>query len=317
MKLLDEIVDLAVEGETSLPVLLRKCLVLSHRLKNERLKVWTENELDGYPNDDALPDYRVTNTNSKGIFFGALGSKIQNQPIPTLVLKEHHRALVEVAHLRSPIASYQLGTKGEGEWSIPWSPNLIAIYQAKFYEGAFALVSAWQEIPTTFIAALLDTVRNRILKLALELDEELGSAGDDLAALPPERIDQTVINNIYGGQNVIAGRVRDVTQVGSVVVIEGDLASLKEALARLGAAKRDVRALETALERDRALKAELGEDAAASTTSPGIGQRTLGWIQSAAIKLASKGGDAALDVAKAEMTAQLTKLVSQFLGLGG
>ena len=156
-----------------------------------------------------------------------------------------------------------------------------------------------------------------ILKLALELDEELGSAGDDLAALPPERIDQTVINNIYGGQNVIAGRVRDVTQVGSVVVIEGDLASLKEALARLGAAKRDVRALETALERDRALKAELGEDAAASTTSPGIGQRTLGWIQSAAIKLASKGGDAALDVAKAEMTAQLTKLVSQFLGLGG
>jgi hypothetical protein len=92
---------------------------------------------------------------------------------------------------------------------------------------------------------------------------------------------------------VIAGRVRNVTQAGSVVVIEGDLASLKEALAGLGAAKGDVRALEAALEGDRALKAEIGEDAVASTASPGIGQRTLGWIQTAAIKLASKGGDAA------------------------
>jgi AbiTii len=305
MQLLDEIVDLAVDDETSLSVLLRKCLVLSHRLKNERLKTWAEKELDGYTNDDALPDYRVTNTNSKGVFFGAFGSKIENQPIPTLMLKERHRALVEIAHFRSPIASYQLGTKGEeGQWTIPWSPNLVAIYQAKFYEGAYALVSAWQVVPTTFIAALLDTVRNRILKLALELEEELGSAGDDLAALPPERIDQTVITNIYGGHVVIAGRVEEVTQADSIVVIKGDLTSLNDALARLGARKREVRALEDALAED-----------AAAPASPAIGQRTLGWIQSAAIKLARKGGDAALDVAKAEMTAELTKLVSQFLGL--
>jgi hypothetical protein len=33
------------------------------------------------------------------------------------------------------------------------------------------------------------------------------------------------------------------------------------------------------------------------------------------IKLAKKGGDAALDVAKTEVTAELTRLVSQFLGL--
>jgi hypothetical protein len=56
IKLLDEIVDLAVDDQTSLTVLLRKCLVLSHRLKNERLKVWAEKELDGYADDDVLPE---------------------------------------------------------------------------------------------------------------------------------------------------------------------------------------------------------------------------------------------------------------------
>jgi hypothetical protein len=47
MQLIDEIIELAVDDRTSLSVLLRKCLVLSHRLKNERLKAWAEKELDG------------------------------------------------------------------------------------------------------------------------------------------------------------------------------------------------------------------------------------------------------------------------------
>jgi hypothetical protein len=115
MRLLDEIIDLAVEDKTSLPVLLRKCLVLAHRLKNERLKAWAEKELDGYRDDDALPVYRETNTISKGVFFGAFGSKIENQPIPTAMLKKEHRAIVEKAYFRSPIAAYQLGSKEKGD----------------------------------------------------------------------------------------------------------------------------------------------------------------------------------------------------------
>jgi hypothetical protein len=305
MKLLDEIVDLAVDDKTSLPVLLRKCLVLSYRLKNERLKAWAEKELDGYADDDALPDYRQTPTLSKGTFFSP-GWRMDDYTIPTFMLEERHRAMIDNAAFREGVAALQLDPQERKEgrqWRIPWPPAMVALYQNSILKGS-ALASAYQEVPTPFNAALLDTVRNRVLKLALELQEELGSVGDDPAALPPERIDQTVITNIYGGHVVIAGRVEDVTQAGSIVVIKGDLASLNEALARLGTDKSDVQALDAAL----------AEDAAASA-SPGLGQRTLGWIQSAAIKLARKGGDAALDVAKAEVTAELTKLVSQFLGL--
>ena len=39
------------------------------------------------------------------------------------------------------------------------------------------------------------------------------------------------------------------------------------------------------------------------------------WINGAALKLAGKAGDAALEVAKSQMTVELTKLVSRFLGL--
>jgi hypothetical protein len=307
MQLLDEIIELAVDDKTSLSVLLRKCLVLSHRLKNERLKAWAEKELDGYARDDALPDYRQTHTLSKGVFFGPFGAKYENYPIPTVALQKQHRAKIDTAVFRAGIAAFQLGPQektGTGVWTIPWSPNLVARYQSAFFEGSYILANAWQEVPGTFFAALNDTIRNRVLKFALELQEELGSVGDDAAALPPERIDQTVITNIFGGHVVIAGRVHDVTQAESVVVIKGDTASLIEALVRMGADKSDVRALEDAITED-----------AAAPALPGLGRKTLGWIQSAALKLASKGGDAALDVAKAQMTAELTRLVSQFLGL--
>jgi AbiTii len=85
-------------------------------------------------------------------------------------------------------------------------PEMVALYQNSILKGS-VLASAYQEVPGAFIVALNDTIRNRVLKFALELQEELGSVGDDPAALLPERIDQTVITNIYGGHVVIAGRV--------------------------------------------------------------------------------------------------------------
>jgi hypothetical protein len=307
MQLIDEIIELAVDDKTSLPVLLRKCLVLSHRLKNERLKAWAEKELDGYANDDLLPDYRQTYTISKGLFLGPAGASIQDQPIPTALLKEEHQAIVENATFRSPIAAYQIDSKDksrDGRWIIPWPPNLVVMYQTAFFKH-LALNRAWMEVPSNFIAALLDTVRNRVLKFALELQEELGSVSDDPAALSPERVDRSVVNIIYGGHNVIAGRVEDVTQAGSILVLKGDVTTLANALKQLGADSSDVQTLRSAI----------AEDATAAPASPGLGHRTLGWIRDAAIKLASKGGNAALDVAKAQMTAELTRLVSQFLGL--
>jgi hypothetical protein len=46
--LLDEIIDLAVDSKQPVTALLRKCIVLAHQLKNERLRKWANEELNGY-----------------------------------------------------------------------------------------------------------------------------------------------------------------------------------------------------------------------------------------------------------------------------
>ncbi|MGQ0443991.1 MAG: AbiTii domain-containing protein [Beijerinckiaceae bacterium] len=47
MKILEEIIDLAVDNSGPLSVLLRKRLLLAHTLKNQRLQTWAEEELVG------------------------------------------------------------------------------------------------------------------------------------------------------------------------------------------------------------------------------------------------------------------------------
>ena len=88
MKLVDDIIELAVDDTVRLPVILRKCLVVATKLKNHRLKGWASGELNGYDDRDALPQYRVIRVQAKGLFLGPLQSQLPDQ------VRElgHHRA---------------------------------------------------------------------------------------------------------------------------------------------------------------------------------------------------------------------------------
>ena len=110
-----------------------------------------------------------------------------------------------------------------------WSPDLIARYQGKFIQG-YALAQAWQELPAGAILSIVDSVRNRVLRFALELRDELGAVNDKPQDVPAEKVDQAVTNYIFGGTNIIAGTAKDFTQVGAIHIAKGDLSSLVDAL---------------------------------------------------------------------------------------
>ncbi len=73
--LLDDIIELATNTGQSITVLLRKCVVLAHQIKNDRLKTWANKELSGYGDEDELPDYRVVSATATGHFSGWGGSQ--------------------------------------------------------------------------------------------------------------------------------------------------------------------------------------------------------------------------------------------------
>jgi hypothetical protein len=300
MKLLEEIVATAVQGNQPVADLLRRCLVLSYELHNDKLRKWVEEELNGYDHKEDLPDYRDPTVVSKGTFHGSFGSAIENRPIPSLALKEQHRKLIETAKLAQPIAAYDRATAGEvGNAIINWPTNLVAAYQAKIIEG-YALVAAWQEIPASVFVSLVDTVRNRVLQFALELKKELGNVSDDVTAINDEKIDRIFNTYIFGGTNVITGAAGDITQIGNVVVSPGDFTKLAVSIKMLGISDNAISTLKTAID-DDALKAPAS-----------LGGKTAKWIKDNVAKIKGPTAKAGLDVGKAV----ITKWIMQYLGLG-
>jgi hypothetical protein len=300
MKLLDEIIELAASEKGSVATLLRKCLVLSHTLRNDRLKAWAENELNGYEgNADGVPEYRKTAAAANGLFIGPLGARIDDQPIPAAMLQEQHRRFAESDVLLQPIAAYE-NIRGGSRIVVEWPANLTILYQAEFFEGDYALNRAWQEIPASVFVGLIDTIKTRVLRFALEVKDDLGLVSDDLNELPKDKIDQQVTTYIFGGHNVIASR--DFTEINSIEINKGDWTAMAEALNRLGVQTPTISELKSALDHD-----------SKGATTPGLGKHTADWLK----QLSKKSGGTALSIGVEVAKKAVTNWILQYLGHHG
>jgi hypothetical protein len=183
MSLLKEIQEAAVDSKTDIVQVLRKCRVLASRLNHDELKSWVQKELDGYLPGEAVPDYRVKRCQSKGQFVGFAGSQLKNAPIPTQNLPQEFQEGITKVRFRESISALQnLAQTGDKDsFGSPWPTELIQAYAGEFYEG-MVLVEAHQVIPRNAIVSVIETVRNRVLNFALEIEAANPKAGEALPA---------------------------------------------------------------------------------------------------------------------------------------
>jgi hypothetical protein len=262
--LLDDIINLAVDGKQSLPDILRKCLLLGHEIKNERLKAWANQELNGYDGPDSLPEYRVLDAEAKGNFSGPFGSGANNWPIPSVALAKEHRDFGERVYLLQAVSAFQdvMNQEPCGDIQFPWHGNLVLRYQTHFFQGRYALVTAWQEVSKSRIVELLDTIRNRTLNLALQIKDELGTSYADLRRIQSTdamKIQSIVFNNLGGTANIAFGGNVDAS--GQTVITVGDRKALDAALSQAGLDEGDLDGLTEAIKRtarSREIKLERG-----------------------------------------------------------
>jgi len=127
MGLLDGIIEIAIDTSKSLPILLRKCLLLAYQLKNDRLKYWANQELNGYSTEQELPDYRVMSIPTHANFSGPFGAGMRNWPIPPALLEERHREFARKVELRQAISCYEPESRsGDGSMSYAWPPIFVS-----------------------------------------------------------------------------------------------------------------------------------------------------------------------------------------------
>lgn len=304
MSLLREIQNAAIDGDVDISVVLRKCKVLAARLGNEEFNLWVERELNGYTSKEELPAYRILHVQSFGHFAGFFGSGLKNAPIPPSSVPEQFRDLVTTAYLMEPISHYASLTKDKGirNFQSQWPADLIALVGDKIIDN-MTCMSAWQRIAGNSIAALLDTVRNRILSFVLEIETvapDAGEAPPNASPIPEERISQVFQTIILGNVTSLTAGSQTITHDIQVTVVQNDLESLGKFLVSLGIGQQDLEELHGAIQED-----------AKSDTKGGIGNNVGAWIG----RMISKAASGTLDVAATVAANVLTKALLNYYGL--
>jgi hypothetical protein len=301
--LIDEIIQFAADDKNPISALLRKCLILAHNLGNERLKTWANHELNGYNAADVLPEYRIVATGAKGFFTGSFGRSWNGAPIASLMLEERHRKFAEEVRLTQPIRAYEyaLENSKDSVVSFDWPNDLALYYQKKLgWNQGWALIRAWQEISCSTLAEVIDTVRTRVLNMTLSIQSEVGnmplsSAG--MSAQKRDKIESTIINNIYGGTMNLAAGLNAIQVANSNInsIEVGDWTGLASSLRASGITEDDLADLSSAVKEDEKK----------------IGPRIKQWIKDKSLKVATGGMKIGVETGKAV----LTDLLKQYLGL--
>ncbi len=258
--LLDDIINLAIDGKQPLPDLLRKCLRLGHELKNEQLKTWANQELNGYEFGKDVPEYRVIPAPAKGNFIGPFYAQYNRHLIPSIVLEKNHREFAERVYLLQSVSAYvdvlkeRDANPSGGSLTFPWNANMVAYYQDKLMQGGFICHAAWQEISASAVAEVLDTIRNRTLNMALQIKDELGTSYTNLTSIEPgetaTKIQSIIFQNTGGHTTVAFGQATvDASQHQTVIAV-GDRQALDKALTGAGLEKQDLETLTEAIEGD-------------------------------------------------------------------
>jgi AbiTii len=190
MRLIDELIELASNDKEPIGNVLRKCLIVESQFSNDSFRAWVDRELDGYGDDDEVPSYRHFPARSYGMFTG-LASNIPSQPLNIWVMKPDDRKMIDELRLFQPASSYEGRPDKDSDASIPWPVHLTTKYQESFIT-THTLLRAWQSLPGSVIIALLETVRNRVLRFALDMKKSSATdkpiSTDDVGAIVDRQI---------------------------------------------------------------------------------------------------------------------------------
>lgn len=304
MSLLRKIQDDCASGEVELSTILRHCRILASRLGSEGLEQWLHWESDGYPDENTPPNYRrLTHVLVQGHFVGAFGAQMRNAEIPPEHIPVAIRSACTSQDFRQGIAVLE----DTAEHQSGTLKSLIPVSAAQIFEPVFLdmqCISAWKMIPGMTIPRILNTVRNRVLDFALNIEKEFPDAGEDAAkhsTSDQSRFQQIFNTTVYGGAANIVGQASR-SNIAATNVATGDWNSLRDALKALEASAADIKDLKNALDHE---KKPPGRDR--------FGPKVAGWIG----KMATKSASGTWKIASGLALNILTRLISEYYGIDG
>lgn len=247
MELVTTIINELTDINISLTAPLLKTKVLANRMQNHELLQWVNNELAGYTDLKALPDYRKTTGDIYGDYLnGRWNVKNQAIPLPKFE-KEVSKNLYSIDLCQSIQTLESFNTEGESYIAEFFSGEQKRILQ-EYLESQnphLQIFNLYRKTPSNFILDILSNVRNKLLDFMLRIEQEYEHVSEiKQLRLYNENITKimhTTINNNGDGNVVNTGNNASLHMV--ININKGDKEALKIELLNHGIQTDDVEEL--------------------------------------------------------------------------
>lgn len=310
MSLLREIQVSLLEERSDLGPILLKLRFLAARLGSDILEDWVQHEMNGYPEDVSVPDYRKASISYSGTFSN-MYQTLNKVTIPEYLIKQHAGEQWLHIDIRDPLSVIDAMVARRSEYSKSdqrygvSTGNLKLLLQDKIYDG-LPMIEMYSEFGPGAFIGIQSTVRAKVLELTLELEKIVPDAANIVISNPSEapRIDSDSVSNVMQ-QIINYGNVTNVQTSGdnatvNIQVAQGNKGDLIKALISGGFPEED--ALEIA---------SIIESEEPDQENKTFGRKAQAWIGDKVARGTAAAWKAGLDVA----TDVLTKAALKYYGL--
>lgn len=247
MKLLNEIIDALSSQSGSLTDALLKTKVLLHQIGHNELVEWVNHELNGYPHDGAIPEYRVLPAQ----ILANMAYQVSAHPIPLAHLDRDMRESLKIARIYQSLAVLEKLVEKNGghlESPIPMEFNGAL---GKGLGNGYVIQRAWCSISPASVTQIFVQVRSRLLDFVLGLKDQLGDVPEQEVKERTSAFDASrLFNNAIFGNNTTIVVGSNNTQEVTNLAVKGDFHVLADHLRRHGVDDENISALEMAIKQD-------------------------------------------------------------------
>lgn len=251
MKLITEIIENLSSEKGKLSDALLKTKVLLHKIGHKELVPWVNNELNGYPDKDTVPEYRVLPAQvlvdaSNGAY------RATSHHIPMGHLTDKHREAIETARMDQSLAVLEKFTEKDGGNLRAHIPMESYGILGKGLGNNYQIESAWSEVSQTSVLQILIQVRSRLLDFVLELNDQFPSELNEEQV--KERLNsvdtKNLFNNAIFGNNTTILVGSSNSQTVTNINLKNDFNALSQFLEKNGVSEADISALKEAIDQD-------------------------------------------------------------------
>ena len=225
MPLIHDIQSELLNEEKDVGSTLLKLKVLASKLEADVLEDWVTHEIEGYPADAPVPDYRKAPVTYQGNFMGS-GWHFPSASIPSALIANYAGkkwAVHEIIESLSVI-DWQMKDKGDKTLGIDASELKFRLRDKEIYQG-MGLTEITATIHDGAFIKVQQTVRAKALDLVLKIEKEIpsvvnidiGGEGAKVSATESEAASNIAQQIIYANSvtNINATGDGNVLQVGA------------------------------------------------------------------------------------------------------